>query len=569
MAIKTPQVAFNEARAYALSTYGKELADVVGHLVFDEDDPVLKADPSKKIIAWYNTKSKDVVEGRIEQRAINASHAYVRSGIRSAVQQTILPGVVAHEGPITPSGLSSVYALLYARVVAGTIDMSEIENIDAVARTYLSDDAIDWAQDIIKLAITTTTPVSVRDIDYMISLADEWIELFGSPDYDADVKVSAKPTTEESEGSEGETANAKAKPTTSTDDEDEEEDTGSADAGESDDDDADPEDDIDDGGKDGSDIDGPSSKGDEAAGDSFTEQDSDAIKEALERDIADVAANPDRDFTEQTADAKKTAAEVLNKPRRSAAWMDRNPSGALTHISNDIAHRMEQIALPAIVSTPVRTAVPPGRLHTREALRSSAERGQGMMSTAAPWKAHKRQHTMAPPITLGIMTDVSGSMSWAQELVAQVTYIFGRAGSMIGARTAAVVFGDYCELSLAPGEIPNIVKERSANGGSEAADKAWAALDGMLNLTNGPAGTKVVLVVSDADFVNDRDYNANPIWVDRMKKAGVTIIWANNSLTSYGDSRFINTRISPTLGPKAVADAIMASITKEVKACGS
>jgi hypothetical protein len=61
MAIKTPQVAFNEARAYALSTYGKELADVVGHLVFEEDDPVLKADPTKKIIAWYNTKSKDVV----------------------------------------------------------------------------------------------------------------------------------------------------------------------------------------------------------------------------------------------------------------------------------------------------------------------------------------------------------------------------------------------------------------------------------------------------------------------------------------------------------------------------
>ena len=56
-----------------------------------------------------------------------------------------------------------------------------------------------------------------------------------------------------------------------------------------------------------------------------------------------------------------------------------------------------------------------------------------MMSTAKPWKGTKRKHSVAKPLVIGIATDTSGSMKWAENGVAEFAYVYANAGHRIGA----------------------------------------------------------------------------------------------------------------------------------------
>ena len=153
-----------------------------------------------------------------------------------------------------------------------------------------------------------------------------------------------------------------------------------------------------------------------------------------------------------------------------------------------------------------------------------------MMSTAKPWKGTKRSHSQAKPLVIGIATDTSGSMKWAERGVAEFAYVYSNAGHRIGARTAAVTFGDSVHRISRPGEVMTKVRLKRADGGSEVCDFAIAALDGVLRLTDQSDAAKILIVVSDGALVRSGETGKVTEWLHRMNDVGTQVIWVTDEV---------------------------------------
>jgi hypothetical protein len=523
-------------------------------------------------------------ESRIEQRAVNSA-GYVRPFLRSAVEHLIL-GTVDEIAPSRAS-VAHAWGLLRGRMHAGIITEEEFQPLDIAARIALDDDTVDYLDELLSEAIWCSTE-SEGHVDLLVSIAEAWIEAVGV-DESAGIDITAPldaPDEVSDEDEEGESADATIAVSKGDDDEDDEdeddEDESDAPSGASDED----EDESDDG-EDGDESDAPGdddetndddSNDDDQRGTGSHEDTGDdeehlsdevieEVKRAIEDVLEDVTTHPGRTNVSAMADAQETAHKVFSK-QRGVNHLDKKPSTALRNAAGKTARRLEALAAPAIMKKSVAKKTPPGRLKSREAVRASAERSRGMMQTAQPWRATKRTHTHAPPITVGVMTDVSGSMHWAQTMVGEVAYIFSNAGSMIGARTAAVTFGDNTQRVVAPGERLNTVPICLSNGKAETANTAFAALDGILHLTDGPLGTKILVVVSDGVFVRTAEMDGAKAWVPTLLDAGVTIIWVDRGRPhpNFRDKRIVQVNINEGGGAEEVTSQIMTAIEKSVGA---
>lgn len=293
------------------------------------------------------------------------------------------------------------------------------------------------------------------------------------------------------------------------------------------------------------------------------------FERSLEEAVKEVVQRFD-DNRVETANPLQTASKVFGSTPKYdghdeySSWRERDPSREVRLAATSLARQLEQVSTPTITKTRVNKALPPGRLRTREAVRGSAERSRGMMVSNKPWRGEKRTHTQAPPATIGVMTDVSGSMSWAENTVAELSYIFAHAGNMVGARTAAVVFGNETEMTVAPGEVPTKLRVHAADGGSESCDTAYAALDGVLHFTDGPRGNKILVVFSDGHFVSAPDAAANPVWQKRICDAGVTIIWVNRDKPHGIHDKRIQV-VTVGSDTQSMVDRVMVAIKKGVE----
>ena len=499
-------------------------------------------------------------EARVEYRAINAqldNRPFFRSALRH--------GLGRHDSAMNTGDIAMAWGLMAGRRLARTIYEDEFEGIDIAARNAIGDETIEILWDILAEAVAMGTQ-SDRGRKAIIRLAKEWNDLAGIPSspMKSDIKESkagseGKPSKEKGEGKGG----GKSEEEGDGEGEGDGDAEGSGSGGQS----ATGTDRMDGSGS-GKPI-PESEKGEDAQGEHsgdfedtghFDESQEQAStegndgdhhgfgeggargipaekREEFEREIEEalktVTARFDDDRVE-LANPMRTAAKVFGNPPKYdgdgySSWTEREPTREVRLAATSLARQLEQVNTPTIIKMRTNMALPPGRLRNREAVRGSAERSMGMMSTAKPWKGQKRSHTQAPPTVIGIMTDVSGSMAWAEQTVGELAYIFAHAGNMVGARTAAVVFGNETEMSVAPGEVPTKVRIHAADGGSESCDTAYAALDGVLHFTDGPPGNKILVVYSDAHFVSAPDAAAHPHWVKKFLDAGVTMIWVNRA----------------------------------------
>lgn len=200
--------------------------------------------------------------------------------------------------------------------------------------------------------------------------------------------------------------------------------------------------------------------------------------------------------------------------------------------ATQLAKRLERLSVRARSEVKVRSVVPPGRLKARAAVQQSAARSQGRASNAEPWSRTKRTHNDSPPLTVGVATDVSGSMGWAEDLVASLSWIISKAVRHINGTSAAVVFGSRAEPILGPGDkLTDTVIVRSASDGSEAFNSACAALDGLLRLSDPNNGARILFVVTDGMLVAEGEMAAGAKWVEKFTKSGCVVIWVNRGST--------------------------------------
>lgn len=192
----------------------------------------------------------------------------------------------------------------------------------------------------------------------------------------------------------------------------------------------------------------------------------------------------------------------------------------------------------------VADAAPPGRLRGRAAVQQAAERAMRLPATAKPWERTKRTVDLNPPLTVGIMTDISGSMGWAETFVAEFTWIVQHAVSTINGRAAALAFGNGATVTLRPGEKMQYAQVVEANGSGEEFDMGIGTLDVMLNLGEGQ-GTRLLFVVTDGNFVFSNMMPKSRAWIDYMTRKGVHIIWVTPNEASDDARKIDGFRVTP------------------------
>ena len=176
------------------------------------------------------------------------------------------------------------------------------------------------------------------------------------------------------------------------------------------------------------------------------------------------------------------------------------------------------------------TELPPGKLKSRAAVQRAAEKKIMGSSKTSAWRRTRHTTGHNPPLTVGIATDVSGSMSWSTGVVASLSWILPKAVHEINGNVGAVTFGESVDITVRPGEYTDKKYMRYANDGTELIGEALAILDQMLRLTSGD-GVRVLLIFSDGCMVGNGQMELMHATLDSFKKAGVRVVWITEKNT--------------------------------------
>lgn len=426
-------------------------------------------------------------ETRIEKRAYDWSRV-ARYGLRYSFGYLV--ELLTEKPPTNGVEVANLWALTVGRSIAGIAESDEVIGIHDLACTMLGDQLVNELREIMDQAVAWDP--FTNSLEEIAILAGQWLDALGVTEIEIPAYIAGE-SGDEALG-EGELIEVEG---------------GDAD------DDADGE--------------GPHGHGHspdrEGNWARVSEEDAKRLLEEIKRASVNIDRNVGRE-TVRLSDPQSAASSVFGKEKlhQGRGWHVRTPTVAERQAVGRYADAFSNINHTGAAVRKTASTAPPGRMRSREAVRRSAERRQGRMVTAKPWEKKQRRHTVNPPITLGLMTDTSGSMHWAQTIVASAAYIFANAISRVGGRAAAVTFGNQAEAVLRAGDIPDVVAERSADGGHEEFEAAIAALDGVLHLST-PGGAKVLVVISDGHLVKAGEIPKAEIWLERLHQAGTAVVW--------------------------------------------
>lgn len=171
----------------------------------------------------------------------------------------------------------------------------------------------------------------------------------------------------------------------------------------------------------------------------------------------------------------------------------------------------------------IRSTLPQGRLNARAAVQNAALAARGSIERVPAWDRKVRKHTDDPTLRLGVMVDISGSMSSAMEAMATTAWVMGEAGRRIQAKTAMVYYGSGVFPTLRVGQRLDQVRVFSAPDGTEEFSDAYSALDGELGLTFGD-GVRMLVIVSDGQYRPHQVEAARKALVE-CRQNGVAVLW--------------------------------------------
>jgi hypothetical protein len=211
--------------------------------------------------------------------------------------------------------------------------------------------------------------------------------------------------------------------------------------------------------------------------------------------------------------------------------------------------------------TKVSSATPPGRLRMRHAMAADAQRAAGAMPTAKPFTRVERRRVPAPPLAVGVMCDVSGSMTAFTGPVASTAWILARAtASLPAARTATVTYGRDVRPVTYPGATPARVAEFSAAGKYEDFTRAVNALDGALGLSR-PGATRILVIVSDGRYKGTQHADGQKL-ITRLAASGCLVIWIAPSDTA---NTMTGAKVVILDDPAATSAAVARAVTASAR----
>lgn len=269
-----------------------------------------------------------------------------------------------------------------------------------------------------------------------------------------------------------------------------------------------------------------------APDDMISEEEGEKMATSRSLDHTGVIAEEEEAAREESGEVKDRAHMYSDSGPGSST--KRNPTPEEKSAAVMLGKRLEKLSAPARASVHSTSMAPPGRLRSRAAVAQAADRAQGRASAAQPWARTRRTTTDRPPLTVGILTDVSGSMKWAERFVASASWILNRATLHVNGKAGGAVFGHSAEITARPGKIDQVIV-RDAEDGMEAFNEGCAAIDALLNLRNAE-GIKLLFVITDGFFVQTGQMTARDKWLDSFVKAGVQVIWMSDTDPKRGST---------------------------------
>jgi hypothetical protein len=201
----------------------------------------------------------------------------------------------------------------------------------------------------------------------------------------------------------------------------------------------------------------------------------------------------------------------------------RSPNGQERNSAVKIAKALERAKYRERGMTTIGSIVPPGKLNMRKIIQAKALESRGVFTQPTAFSKKVRKHTDEPELSVGVMVDISGSMSSAMNPMASTAWIMSEAVRRVQGRCAMVYYGSDVFPTLKAGQRLKEVNVYSAPDGTEKFDRAFRALDGALNLLNGE-GARLLVVVSDGHYTHEEMESAKA-WVARCSKNGVAVLW--------------------------------------------
>jgi hypothetical protein len=208
---------------------------------------------------------------------------------------------------------------------------------------------------------------------------------------------------------------------------------------------------------------------------------------------------------------------------RSQLIEKRSPNGKERNSAVKIARALDRAKYRERGVIEIGSVIPPGKLNTRKIIQAKALEQKGIFTQPKAFTKKVRKHTDEPELSVGVMVDISGSMSSAMNPMASTAWIMGEAVRRVQGRCAMVYYGSDVFPTLKVGQRLKDVNVYSAPDGTEKFDRAFRALDGALNLLNGE-GARLLVVVSDGHYTSEEMESAKA-WVARCSKNGVAVLW--------------------------------------------
>lgn len=220
-------------------------------------------------------------------------------------------------------------------------------------------------------------------------------------------------------------------------------------------------------------------------------------------------------------------------PSSSSLIEERTPRSEERIAAVKISNLLEKARYRERSETEIKSQTPPGRLNTRSMVQGAAYKSNGILSKVEPWRRTARKHTDDPKLTIGVMVDVSGSMSEAMNSMATMAWVLSEVSRRIEASSAMVYYGSDVFSTLKPGQHLDKVRVYGAYDYTEKFDKAFRALDGSLNLLNG-SGARLLVIFSDGQYTAKEIAKAKH-WLAMCKASNVGVLWLGlDSAENYG-----------------------------------
>ena len=218
----------------------------------------------------------------------------------------------------------------------------------------------------------------------------------------------------------------------------------------------------------------------------------------------------------------------------------------------------------------INTNVPGGRLRTRALVQNEAMRARGLEPQTEAWRKRVRKTTDEPTLNVGVMVDISGSMSDAMKPMATTAWVMSEAVRRVQGRCAMVYYGNDVFPTLKAGQHLDDVMVYTAPDGTEKFNKAFKALDGALNLLNGN-GARLLVVVSDGVYTHEETQHAKR-WIAECNANGVAVVWIpfDNGRTAQDLLRGLSAELlAGVVNPTDTADEIGRACAKALTVVGS